>query len=158
MNQGHAPSNPGAPAILIVVMGVSGSGKSSLAKALAEHYGYGYLDGDDFHDSVARSRMASGLPLTDDMRAPWVTSICQHLQTRAKQNQHSVLAFSGLRSMHRNQLRSAGLNTLFLFLCGERATIQDRLSKRTGHFMSPSLLNSQFDTLEDRSTFGFTLA
>lgn len=151
MNQYHAPSNNQATTHLIVVMGVSGSGKSSLARALAEYYGYSFLDGDDFHSDAARTRMASGLPLTDEMRAPWVASICSHLHDRTKKQEHCVLAFSGLKKMHRNQLRTVGLKTLFLFLRGDKATIQERMEKRVNHFMAPTLLESQFSSLEDPS-------
>src|SRR5690606_7935042 len=105
MIQRLAPSNIHATTYLIVVMGVSGSGKSTLAHSLADYYGYCYLDGDDFHSESSRARMASGQPLTDEMRAPWVASICQHLQERARRHQHCLLAFSGLRKAHRNQLR-----------------------------------------------------
>jgi len=134
---------------LIVVMGVSGSGKSSVAKALAEHYDYCYLDGDDFHSESSRMHMASGQPLTDEMRAPWVANICAHLQMRAKNQQHCVLAFSGLKALHREQLRGAGLKTIFLFLLGNKETIQQRLQNRVGHFMAPTLLDSQFESLEN---------
>jgi carbohydrate kinase, thermoresistant glucokinase family len=151
MIQRLAPSNIHATTYLIVVMGVSGSGKSTLAHSLADYYGYCYLDGDDFHSESSRARMASGQPLTDEMRAPWVASICQHLQERARRHQHCLLAFSGLRKAHRNQLREAGLKTIFLFLRGDKATIQDRLNRRTGHFMPPHLLDSQLAALEDPS-------
>ncbi|HTF83938.1 MAG TPA: gluconokinase [Cellvibrio sp.] len=151
MIQRLAPSNMNATTYLIVVMGVSGSGKSSLARTLADYYGYCYLDGDDFHSESSRARMASGQPLTDEMRAPWVAAICQHLQDRARRQQHCFLAFSGLKKIHRNQLREAGLKTLFIFLRGDKHTIQDRLNRRTGHFMAPALLDSQLATLEDPS-------
>jgi gluconokinase len=152
MIQRLAPSNIHATTYLIVVMGVSGSGKSTLARTLADYYGYCYLDGDDFHSETSRALMASGQPLTDEMRAPWVASICQHLQEKARHQQHCLLAFSGLRKAHRNQLRDAGLKTIFLFLRGDKPTIQDRLNRRTGHFMAPQLLDSQLAALEDPST------
>lgn len=151
MSQRLVPSNFNATTHLIVVMGVSGSGKSSLARMLADHYGYCFLDGDDFHSESSRARMASGQPLTDEMRAPWVAAICQHLQERARRQQHCLLAFSGLKKVHRNQLREAGLKTVFVFLRGDKCTIQERLSKRTGHFMAPALLDSQLASLEDPS-------
>lgn len=149
MNARSTPSNMNASTQLIVVMGVSGSGKSTVAKALADHYGYCYLDGDDFHSESSRMRMASGQPLTDEMRAPWVANICAHLQERAKTQQHCVLAFSGLKALHRDQLRGAGLKTIFLFLLGSKETIQQRLQNRVGHFMAPTLLDSQFESLEN---------
>jgi gluconokinase len=142
-------SNALADTRLIVVMGVSGSGKTSLAMTLAEHYAYRFLDADNFHSESARARMTRGQPLTDEMRAPWVESLQNHLRIEAEQQQHCVLAFSGLKHLHRNKIREAGLKTLFLFLCGDKLTIQDRLHKRTNHFMSPELLDSQFDSLEE---------
>lgn len=141
-------SNLHANTNLIVIMGVSGSGKSSIAHALASHYGYTFLDADDFHSDEARARMASGQPLTDEMRYPWVARICEHLQEADKRLDHSVLAFSGLRQAHRDMLRAAGLKTVFLFLHSNKDVIQQRIERRTGHFMAPKLLDSQFATLE----------
>jgi gluconokinase len=146
-----AITNPDADTNLIIVMGVSGSGKSSLAKALADHYGYEYLDGDDFHSQEARDRMAKGMPLTDAMRLPWVIRMRDYFRGAACKQQHSTLAFSGLKRVHRDELRKAGLKTIFLFLHSDRNTIQTRVNKRAGHFMAPSLVDSQFDSLEDPS-------
>lgn len=142
-------SNPQASTCLIIVMGVSGSGKSTLAKALGDIYGYQYLDGDDFHSAESRSLMAEGVPLTDDQRAPWVATIKQRLQDNANHHIHTTLAFSGLKQKHRAELRAAGLRTLFLYLNGNRNTIQDRINNRKGHFMAPALLDSQFASMED---------
>lgn len=142
-------TNPAAQTRLLAVMGVSGSGKTSVAKALADYYGYRFWDADDFHSEAARARMASGQPLTDEMRAPWVLSLQNHLRAEANHHQHCTLAFSGLRHAHRDQIRVAGLKTIFLFLCGDKRTIEHRLLSRTNHFMSPGLLDSQFQSLED---------
>jgi gluconokinase len=143
------PSNPDSTTNLIVVMGVSGSGKSTLAERIAQHYGYTYLDADDFHSQEAKSRMASGLPLTDTLRQPWVTNICFRLQQALAQKEHIVLAFSGLRRVHRELVRNQSLKTLVLFLEGDEATIQARVSNRQNHFMNPGLVHSQFETLEN---------
>lgn len=143
-----ALSNPDANTNLIILMGVSGSGKSSLAKALADYYGYNYLDGDDFHSQEARDRMASGQPLTDDMRLPWVIRMRDFLRDAACNQQHATLAFSGLKRLHRNELRKAGLKTIFLFLDSDKNTIQSRVNQRANHFMAPTLVDSQFDSLE----------
>jgi gluconokinase len=138
-----------APIQAVVVMGVSGSGKSMLARALAEHYGIRYLDADDFHSAQARARMASGQPLTDEMRVPWVAALAAALRDHADRGEKAVLAFSGLRAAHRMQLRTgSGLCLLFLYLQGEPGLIAQRLSARAAHFMPPSLLDSQFEALQ----------
>ena len=142
-------SNPKANTYLIIVMGVSGSGKSTLAKALANIYGYEYLDGDDFHSDESRALMAQGIPLTDELRAPWVAAIKERLQNNALQQVHTILAFSGLKQKHRAILRSAGLRTIVLYLNGNKETIQDRINNRKDHFMAPALLDSQFASMED---------
>ncbi len=142
-------SNPSATTNLVIVMGVSGSGKSTLAKALADSYGYEYLDGDDFHSDESRALMAKAIPLTDAHRAPWVAAIKHHLQENAVHQKHAVLAFSGLKQKHRDELRSAGLRTIVLYLKGSKEMIQDRISNRQGHFMAPALLDSQFASMED---------
>ena len=142
-------SNPDASTYLIIVMGVSGCGKSTLAQALAEYYSYTLLDADDFHSAESKTLMANGIPLTDENRTPWVAAIREHLENNAINNKHSVLAFSGLKQKHRNELRKAGLRTIVLFLSGKQDIIQERINKRKGHFMAPHLLTSQFDSLEN---------
>lgn len=142
-------SNPQANTYLVIVMGVAGSGKSTLASALAGAYNYEYLDGDDFHSDESRALMARGTPLTDEQRAPWVAAIKDRLQSNAKQQIHTILAFSGLKQKHRDILRSAGLRTIVLYLNGNKETIQDRINNRKDHFMAPALLDSQFASMED---------
>lgn len=134
--------------VLVPVIGVSGAGKSSVAESLAQQLGYQYLDADDFHSPEARARMAAGNPLSDAMREPWIASICDHLRELAVRGESAVLAFSGLKKIHREPLRHCGFKVLFLFLDGDRETIAERMSARSGHFMPPSLLDSQFDSLE----------
>lgn len=141
---------------LIVIMGVSGSGKSTVAAAVAAHYDYQFLEADDFHDARCKAHMAAGKPLTDDMRQPWINRIKLALQqthdSLANTREHGcVLSFSGLRTAHRTQVSDTPLSTLFIYLRGDPATILKRLSARTEHFMPPSLLDSQFDALEDPS-------
>jgi gluconokinase len=132
-----------------VVMGVSGSGKTTLAHALADAWPATFLDADDFHGIAAKARMAAGLPLTDRMRAPWVRRIALDLQRRTAAGERVVLAFSGLRRRHRDRLRATGLRLRFLFLQGDRALIAARMHARSGHYMPVSLLDSQFDALEE---------
>ena len=148
MNRPEFTTNPLSTTNLIIVMGVAGSGKSTLAKAIADRYDYEYLDGDDFHSASARALMAEGVPLTDADRAPWADAITQRLKDNATNKTHTVLAFSGLKQKHREQLRGAGLRTVVIHLIGDKSTIQDRINKRKGHFMAPALLESQFSSME----------
>lgn len=132
-----------------VVMGVSGSGKTTLTRALAHSWNATFLDADDFHSDEAKAHMASGQPLTDAMRQPWVERIAADLQRRVAGGERVTLAFSGLRRRHRDMLRATGLPLRFVFLHGEMALIAARMGERSGHYMPVSLLQSQFDTLED---------
>lgn len=142
-NQGAKLAN-----CVLVVMGVSGCGKTTLAKAIANHYRITFLDADDFHSDEARALMAQGIPLTDAHRAPWVERIKHRLCNGTQPNEAFCLAFSGLKKQHRNRLRDIHLPSLVLHLQGTKATIQARLNQRENHFMAPSLLDSQFDALE----------
>lgn len=141
------PKDSRSPA-LIVVMGVSGSGKTTLGKALAKQLKCRFLDADDFHSTESREHMASGKPLTDDMRKPWISTICQALKQYAEGNTPVILAFSGLKRFHREPLRHCGLNVIFLHLTGDRETLAQRMLARIDHFMPPTLLDSQLDSLE----------
>lgn len=137
---------------LIIVMGVSGSGKSTVGEALAEHYDFLYLDADDFHSDAARAHMAEGKPLTDAMRAPWISHICKTLNDHESKGTSCVLAFSGLRKAHREQLRNVNHEVLFIYLTGSKDTILARMQKRENHYMPTSLLDSQFESMEDSSS------
>ena len=134
--------------VLIICMGVSSCGKTTLARALAERFDLVYLEADDFHSDDNKAHMAAGKPLTDEMRAPWITRICTHLSKELEAGRHCVLACSALRKSHRQQFRETGFNTQFLFLDGNRELISRWISERKGHFMSPELPDSQFGTLE----------
>lgn len=131
-----------------VVMGVSGSGKTTLARALGAAWPATFLDADDFHDADAKAWMASGKPLTDRMRQPWVERIADALQRRVAAGERVALAFSGLRRQHRDMLRGTGLPIRFLHLHGPRELVAARMQGRVGHYMPLSLLDSQFDALE----------
>ncbi|MBB3858504.1 gluconokinase [Xanthomonas arboricola] len=144
-----APATPAsASPLAIVVMGVSGSGKTTIAQALAAHYGYRFLDADDYHSVAARAQMAAGQPLTDAMRLPWVELLAATLRDRVQAGESVVLAFSGLRGTHRQLLRRSGIPIRFVFLHAAPHVIAARLSARAGHFMPASLLDSQLQTLE----------
>ncbi|SDD42872.1 gluconokinase [Aquimonas voraii] len=130
---------------LVVCMGVSGCGKSTLAQALATRLGWSMLEADDFHNAANRAHMASGQPLTEAMREPWLASICSALRARSND---CVLACSALRRAHRTWLRALGWNTRFLLLEINPESARERLQQRSGHFMPASLVDSQFETLE----------
>jgi gluconokinase len=129
-------------------MGVAGSGKTSVARALADELGFVFLDADDFHEPAARTRMAAGTALTDAEREPWVEALAAALRRHADAGRSTVLAFSGLRARHRQRLRDCGVPMRFVFLHAPPHVIAARLATRRGHFMPPSLFASQLEALE----------
>ena len=138
------PTTPNA----IVVIGVAGSGKTTVALALARHYGGVFLDADDFHSAEAKAQMAAGVPLTDAQREPWVDALQGELRRHAQRGISTVLAFSGLRAAHRQRLRDSGVPIRFVFLHAPPEAIAARLAARRGHFMPSHLLPSQLATLQ----------
>lgn len=133
---------------LVVCMGVSGCGKSTVARAVADAFGLSMLEGDDFHPAENRARMASGQPLDDAMREPWIDGIVEALRAGAAAGGDCVLACSALRRAHRQRLREAGYETRFLWLDGAPELLTAWIEAREGHFMPSSLLDSQFAALE----------
>ena len=134
--------------VLVISMGVSGCGKTTLAKQLAKEFGLVFLEADDFHSTENKAHMASGNPLTDAMREPWIASMCSALQEHRKNGKSCVLAYSGLRRAHRQRFRELGYPTLFVHLAGPQEIIRRRMEGRANHFMPPGLLNSQYAALE----------
>lgn len=130
---------------LIISMGVSGSGKSTVAEMLAQQFNLPFLEADDFHSAENKAHMAAGKALTDAMREPWIASLCDKIKTDGK---NCVLAYSGLRRAHRQKFRELGFNTLFLYLNGSKELIAKRMSERAGHFMPVGLLDSQFASMD----------
>jgi gluconokinase len=139
----HELGGPTAP--VIMVMGVSGSGKTSLGKALAARLGLAFLDGDDFHPPANVAKMADGGPLTDEDRWPWLDRLGQ---AAAAQAGGAVVACSALKRAYRDRLRLSCPRMLLVYIAGDPALIGRRLEGRRGHFMPKSLLASQFDALE----------
>ena len=129
----------------IIVMGVAGSGKSTVAEMLAERLGWQMAEGDNFHSPQNRAKMAAGTPLTDEDRKPWLESIRDWIDQTP---QNAVVTCSALRRSYRDILRSARGRVRFLHLHGSPAVLGSRISGRTGHFMPPALLISQLETLE----------
>jgi gluconokinase len=142
------PAEPHA----IVVIGVAGSGKTTIALALAQHYGVVFLDADDFHSAGDKARMAAGLSLTDEQREPWVGLLASELRKLAGQGRSCVLAFSGLRAAHRQRLRDSGVPMRLVFLHAAPAVIAARLAARHDHFMPLQLLAHQLEALQPPTT------
>jgi gluconokinase len=134
------------PPPLVVVMGVSGSGKTTVGVALARRLGMPFSDADDFHSPENKAKMAAGIPLTDDDRAPWLESVAAWLADHADTG--GVVSCSALRRAYRDVLRGDRPRTVFLHLHGDREVLAARLAARPGHFMPATLLDSQLATLE----------
>jgi gluconokinase len=132
----------------LIVMGVSGSGKSTVADKLAETLGWTYEDGDKFHPASNVAKMAAGHPLTDEDRSPWLGAIAAEIDRACKAGEHVVIACSTLKRAYRDLLVHGRSDVRIIFLNGTQQLIADRLAKRKGHFMPPDLLPSQFRTLE----------
>lgn len=132
----------------IIVMGVSGSGKSTVGAALAAALAWDFRDGDGFHPRANVEKMRAGTPLADADRWPWLDAIARHAADRAAAGDHVVIACSALRRAYRDRLRASGANLRFVHLQGTFGLIDARMAARTDHFMPPSLLESQFATLE----------
>ena len=133
----------------VVVMGVSGSGKTSIGKSLAEHSGWDFYDADDFHPPENVSKMASGTPLTDSDRAPWLAALHDLITSSLIENRHGVLACSALKERYRQRLLEGHAGVQLVYLKGSYDLIWSRMSVRTDHYMKPHMLQSQFDTLEE---------
>ncbi|MBJ7405279.1 MAG: gluconokinase [Bradyrhizobium sp.] len=140
-------SRADAPCALIV-MGVSGSGKSTVAKALGERLGWRFEDGDSFHPPSNVEKMRAGHPLTDEDRWPWLNAIADEIARVCERGEHVIIACSALKHAYRDVLLRGRDDVRFVFLKGTRELIAERLAQRKGHFMPPGLLASQFDTLE----------
>jgi gluconokinase len=134
--------------VIIVLMGVSGSGKTTVGKPLSEALGWEFLDADDFHPPANKEKMARGIPLTDADRGPWLDALGEALRDRAGAGRDVVLACSALKQAYRDRL-SAAPGVRFVYLKGDTATLRQRLETRHGHFFRPELLESQLEALEE---------
>jgi gluconokinase len=134
--------------MIVVLMGVSGCGKTTVGRALAQEFGWTFVEADDLHPPANVAKMASGIALTDEDRWPWYDRIVLELRRLADHGRHIVLACSALRQSYRDRLADGG-DVRFVYLKGDAATIEPRLAGRKGHFMPASLLASQFATLEE---------
>ncbi|MGY2745691.1 gluconokinase [Arthrobacter sp. UYCu723] len=130
----------------LVIMGVSGSGKSTVAGLLAGRLGWDLAEGDDLHPQANVAKMQAGEPLTDEDRWPWLEIIAEWIRAHTEAGIPGVITCSALKKRYRDVLRGEGV--VFVFLEGSKDRISDRLASRHGHFMPPALLESQFDALE----------
>ncbi|MFJ4775877.1 gluconokinase [Streptomyces sp. NPDC088762] len=133
---------------VIVVMGVAGTGKTTVGGLLAEALSLPYAEGDAFHPPANVAKMSAGTPLQDADRWPWLDAIGTWIRERAAAGTGGVVASSALKRAYRDRLRSAAPQAVFVHLTGERRLIEERMAARTGHFMPTTLLDSQFATLE----------
>ena len=134
---------------VLVVMGVSGVGKTTIAKAVADRLGWPYLEGDDLHPPANVAKMHAGTPLTDDDRAPWLAAIAAWIDARLAAGEAGVVTCSALKHAYRDVLVGERPHVRVIYLHADKLVIARRLAGRTGHFMPPSLLDSQFATLEE---------
>lgn len=136
------------PPIVVIVMGVSGVGKTTIGQALAKRTGAEFIDADAFHDDACVAKMSRGEPLTDDDRAGWLDRLRNEVRRRIDARSPMVLACSALKRRYRQVLRRDGEPVLFVHLEADAGVIRQRLTDRQGHFMPETLLASQVATLE----------
>lgn len=135
--------------MIVIVMGVSGSGKTTVGSLLAQSLGWQFRDADEFHPSANIEKMSRGIPLTDNDRAPWLEEMGRSIQEWLREDKNVVLACSALKASYRDILRSDSERVPFVYLKGSFELIQSRLAHRQNHFMRQELLRSQFDALEE---------
>ncbi|MGA5218939.1 gluconokinase [Streptomyces cinereoruber] len=138
-------TTPQAPPV-VVVMGVAGTGKTTIGPLVADALGFPYAEGDDFHPAANVAKMSAGVPLDDEDRGPWLDAIGEWAHGRAGLG--GVVSSSALKRAYRDRLRAAAPGVVFLHLTGDRELIEGRMAARKGHFMPTALLDSQFATLE----------
>ena len=137
------------PKITVVLMGVTGSGKSTVLAPLARRLLAVSAEGDDFHSEANVRRMAAGIPLRDEDRQPWLRAIATWIGAREAESVDAVITCSALRRRYRDVLRDGHPSVRFVHLLAPRAVLEGRLAERTGHYMPASLLPSQLETLEE---------
>lgn len=135
-------------ACALIVMGVSGSGKTTIADALAATLSWRFVDGDAFHPAGNVAKMRAGHPLTDEDRRPWLNAIADEIERVCSADGHVIVACSALKRAYRDVLRRGRGDVRFVFLNGTPELVAARLARRKGHFMPPGLLASQFRALE----------
>ncbi len=133
--------------MIVVLMGVSGSGKTTLGRVLADDLGWPFRDADELHPPANIDKMSRGVPLTDDDRRPWLRTLAVLIDEVRDRGGDLVLACSAVKRAYRDTLRD-GPDVRYVYLHGSADLIRERLARRSGHYMDPDLLRSQFDALE----------
>ena len=134
--------------MILIIFGVSGAGKTTVSKLLARGLGWHFVEADDFHPAANIEKMRSGRPLTNEDRWPWLERLCEEIERLVAAGENSVLSCSSLKRAYRHRVRVSD-EVKFVFLRGDFALIEKQLRSRSGHFMNPALLQSQFDDLEE---------
>ena len=134
--------------VVLVIMGVSGSGKSTIAALLAERLGWAFEEGDSLHPTANVEKMAAGSPLTDEDRWPWLAKVADWIDGRLDTGENGIITCSALKRSYRNVLNRRGSGVEFVYLAVNRVELEERVEHRPGHFMPASLLDSQLETLE----------
>ena len=134
--------------MIIILMGVTGSGKTTIGELLAEDLGWTYVDADDFHSELNIEKMKAGIPLNDGDRQPWLESLGKLVRDCLIRSEDAVLACSALKESYREFLL-LDEQVKLIYLKGDYQVIRERLAERRGHYMNPALLDSQFETLEE---------
>jgi len=143
------PTQPLARPVVLVLMGVSGCGKTTIARLLAARLHWAFEEGDALHPQANVDKMHAGHPLDDADRAPWLAKVAEWVEGRLDAGECGVITCSALKRAYRDLIDRRGHGVEFVYLHGSRELIASRLNARQGHFMPPSLLDSQFATLEE---------
>ena len=135
--------------MIVIAMGVCGTGKTRIGELLSERLACEFIDGDTLHSAANKSKMQQGIPLTDEDRMPWLQAIRQVIEAKQRGGETAVLTCSSLKRAYRDILRGHDEDILFIYLKGSYELLQQRLAERAGHFFNPCLLQTQLDTLEE---------
>ena len=137
--------------VVLVIMGVSGSGKSTVGGLLSDRLGWTFEEGDSLHPAANVEMMAAGIPLTDEDRWPWLAKVADRIDNRLDAGENGIITCSALKRTYRNMLNRRGSGVEFVYLSVGKAELTERVEHRPGHFMPAPLLNSQLETLEPPS-------